>query len=127
MVHSPIPYFYFTHLRIIAAFGLEGTFRGHLAKSLCSEQGHLQLDQVARSPIQPGLDCFQEWGLHYISGQYVTVFHHPHDKKLLAYIQSISTLPQFKTIAACPIAKNPVENIFPFFPIGPPSGTERLL
>jgi len=25
----------------------------------CSEQGHLQLDQVARSPVQPRLECFQ--------------------------------------------------------------------
>jgi len=37
--------------RIIQSFGLEGTFRGHLAQPLCSEQGYLQLDQVAQSPI----------------------------------------------------------------------------
>ena len=41
---------------MIAWFGLEGTFRGYLS---CSEQGHLQLDQVAQSPVQPGLECFQ--------------------------------------------------------------------
>ncbi|KAK4828850.1 LOW QUALITY PROTEIN: hypothetical protein QYF61_000907 [Mycteria americana] len=33
------------------------------------EQGHLQLDQVAQSPIQPDLECFQGWGLHCLSGQ----------------------------------------------------------
>jgi len=27
--------------RIIECFGLEGTFRGHLAQTPCSEQGHL--------------------------------------------------------------------------------------
>ncbi|KAK4815575.1 LOW QUALITY PROTEIN: hypothetical protein QYF61_004092 [Mycteria americana] len=42
------------------------------------EQGHLQLDQVAQSPIQPDLECFQGWGLHYLSGQLVPVPHHPH-------------------------------------------------
>jgi len=42
--------------RIIECFGLEGTFRGHLTQPPCSEQGHLQPDQVAQSPIQPGLD-----------------------------------------------------------------------
>jgi len=41
--------------RIIECFGLEGTFKGHLIQPLCNEQGHLQLDQVAQSPIQPGL------------------------------------------------------------------------
>ena len=41
--------------RIIECFGLEGAFRGHLAQPPCSEQGLLQLDQVAQSPIQPDL------------------------------------------------------------------------
>jgi len=41
--------------RIIECFRLEGTFRCHLAQSHCSEQGHLKLDQVAQSPVQPGL------------------------------------------------------------------------
>jgi len=74
-------------------FGLEGTSRGHLAQPPCSEQGHLQLDQVAQSLVQPGLECFQGWGLHYLSGQPVPVFHHPYGKKFLPCIQSKSTLP----------------------------------
>ena len=41
--------------------------RGHLAQSPCSEQGHLQLDQVAQSHIQPGLECF----LHCFSGAFL--------------------------------------------------------
>jgi len=78
--------------RITKCFGLEGTFRSHLAQPSCSEQGHLQLDQVTQSPIQPGLESFQGWGLHYFSGQPVPGFHHPHCKKFPPYIQSKSTL-----------------------------------
>ena len=33
---------------------LEGTFKAHLVQP-CSEQGHIQLHQVAQSPIQHGL------------------------------------------------------------------------
>jgi len=43
------------HRIIIECFELEETFRGHLAQPPCNEQGHLQLDHVAQSPIQPGL------------------------------------------------------------------------
>jgi len=54
--------------RIIACYGLEGSLRGHLAQAPCSEQGCLRRDQVAQSPVQPGLECFQGWGLHCLSG-----------------------------------------------------------
>jgi len=40
---------------------LEGTFRGHLAQPSCSELGHVQLDQVAQSPVQLDIECFQGW------------------------------------------------------------------
>jgi len=88
---TSLPFYYYSdssgiELRIIEHFRLEGTFRGCLAQPPCSEQGHLQLDQVAQSPVQPGLECFQGWDLHYFSGQSVPVFHHPHGKKLLPYI-----------------------------------------
>jgi len=53
--------------RIRECFGLEGTFRGHLAQP--SEQGHLQPDQVAQSPVQPDLECFQGWGIDHLSEQ----------------------------------------------------------
>jgi len=58
----------FCQIRIIECFGLEGTFRGHLAQPPCSEQGHLQLDQSAQSSIQPGLECSQGWGISHLSG-----------------------------------------------------------
>jgi len=47
--------------RIIVWFGLEGTFKGHLVQPPCNEQGHLPLDQVAQSPIQPDLVRFKQW------------------------------------------------------------------
>jgi len=49
-------------------FGLGGIFRGHPAQPPCSEQGHLHLGQAAQSPIQPGLECFQGWGIDHLSG-----------------------------------------------------------
>ena len=66
--------------RIIECFGWERTFRGHLAQSPCSEQGHLQPDHVAQSPIQPGLKCSQGWAISHCSGQPVPGFHHPQCK-----------------------------------------------
>jgi len=38
---------------------LEGTFKDHLVQGPCHGQGHLPLDQVAQSPIQPGLEHSQ--------------------------------------------------------------------
>jgi len=61
--------------RITECFGLEGTFRGHPAQPPCSEQGHLHLDQVAQNPVQPGLECFQGWGIDHPAGQPVPGFH----------------------------------------------------
>jgi len=72
--------------RIIECFGFEGTFRGRVAQPTCSEQGYLQLDQVAQSAFQPGLEHCQGGGIHYLSGQPVPVFHHPYRKKFLPYI-----------------------------------------
>ena len=52
----PLQHFRVFH-RIIESFGLEGAFKGHLVQLLCNEQGHLQLDKIAQSPIQPVLKC----------------------------------------------------------------------
>jgi len=72
---------------IIQCFGWEGTFRDHLDQpSGREQQGHLQLQQVAQSPVQPDLECFKGWGLHYFSVELVPVFHHPHCNKFLPYI-----------------------------------------
>jgi len=79
--------------RIIEWFGLEGTFKGHLVQPPCSGQGHLPLDQVAQSPVQPDLECFQGWGIYHLSGQPMPVSHHPHCENFLHYIQSKSALP----------------------------------
>ena len=58
----------------------------------CSEQGQLQPDEVAHSPVQPGLERFQGWGIHHLSEQPGPVFYHPHCKIFLPYIQSKSPL-----------------------------------
>lgn len=42
-------------------FGLEGTFSGHLAWTLLQWAGTAAVDQVAESPIQPGM------GIHHLS------------------------------------------------------------
>jgi len=78
--------------RIIKWFGWEGIFEGHLVQPTCEDQGHLQLDQVAQSPIQPNLECSRVWGTDHLSGQPVPEFHHPHRKKFLPYIQAESPL-----------------------------------
>ncbi|KAK4807192.1 hypothetical protein QYF61_024312 [Mycteria americana] len=88
---------------IIERFGLEGTFKDHLVQPTCHGQGHLSLDQVAQSLIQPDLEHFQGWGIHNFSGQPVPVSHHPHRKAFLPYVQSKSTLFQFKSVAPCPV------------------------
>jgi len=74
--------------RIMERSGVEGTFRGHLAHPPCSEQGHLQPDQAAQSPTQPGLECFQGWGISHLSGQPGPGFRHPQHNIFLPYIQS---------------------------------------
>jgi len=72
---------------------MQWTFKEHLVQPPHNEQGHLQLDQVAQSPIQPHLECCQGWGTYHLSAQPVPVFHHPHCKQFLPYIQCKSTIP----------------------------------
>jgi len=74
------------NLRIIERVGLEVSFKGHLVQPPCNEQGHLQLSQVAQSPVQSDPECFQGWGICHLSGQPVPVPHHSHCKKLLPCI-----------------------------------------
>ena len=64
------------------SFELEGTFKGHVVQLLCDEQGHLQLDQVAQSLLQPDLECLQGRSIHRISGQPVPVPHHSYCKNI---------------------------------------------
>jgi len=63
--------------------GLEGTFKGRLVQTPCNEQGHLPLDQVAQSLVQPDLECLSGWDIHHLSGQSVPVPHHPHSDEFL--------------------------------------------
>ena len=49
-------------------FGLEGTCKISQVKTPCYRQGHLPLDQVAQSPIQPGTECFQGESIHSLTG-----------------------------------------------------------
>ena len=80
---------YKDNYRIIEWFGLEGTIKGHLVQSPCSEQGYLLLDQVAQSPVQPGLECFQGWGFYHLSGQPLPMFHHLHHKTFVPFVPFI--------------------------------------
>ena len=48
----------------IEGFGLEKTFKDHLVQTPSHGEGHLPLDQVAQSAIQPDLEHFQRWGIH---------------------------------------------------------------
>jgi len=43
----------------------------------CHGQGHLHPDQGAQSPVQPGLEWFQGWGISPLSGQPGPGSHHP--------------------------------------------------
>ena len=107
-----------TH-RIIESFELEGTVKGHLVQLLCHEQGHLQLNQSAQSPIQPDLECLQGRGIHHISGQPVPVAQHPYCKKLFPYIQSKSHVFLFEAIFLFPVTTDSAKMSVPFFLIAP--------
>ena len=92
-------------LKITECLGLEGIFRGHLAQPPCSEQGHLQLDQAAQSPVQPSLEWFQGCGLHYLSGQ----------KWFSNHLRGLcSPLQKYLTYSWCASSFATSEKIYPF-------------
>ena len=101
--------------RTTEGFGLRGPSKGHLVQAPCHQQGHLQPDQVAQSPVQPGLEWFQGWGISHLHGQPGPVPHHPQRKPFLPSISSESPLLQFKAIPPCPIATGPAKNSVPSF------------
>ena len=94
LLYSP---FYFRHVTCFTTFkdsfdwiiesqnamGWKGPLKVILFQLPCHEQGHIPLDQVAQSPVQPDLECFQGWGSYHLSGQLVPVFHYHHCKKFL--------------------------------------------
>jgi len=65
---------------------LEGTLKIIWFQTPCHEQGHIPLDQVAQSSIQPGLEHCQGGGSHSFSGQPVPVPHHPTGEEFLPNI-----------------------------------------
>jgi len=71
----------FRRIRITEWLVSEGTFKDHLLQPPCHGQGHLSLDQVAQSSIQPNPEHFQR--IHNFFGQPVPVSHHPHEKNFL--------------------------------------------
>lgn len=54
-----------------------------LVTTLCHEQGHLPLSQIAQGSIQPGLGTLPRWDIHHVSGQPVPVFYQSHSKEYL--------------------------------------------
>lgn len=48
------------------SFELKGTLEGYLVQFPCSEQGYLQLDKIARSPVQPDLEFIQGWDIYHL-------------------------------------------------------------
>ena len=55
----------------------------------CHGQGHLPLDQVVQSPIQPGLEHCQGGVSPSVSGQFVPVPHHPPGEEFLPSFPAI--------------------------------------
>jgi len=66
--------------RITEWFGLEWTSKIIWFQSLCNGQGHLPLELVAQSLIQPSLEHFQGVVIRSFSRQLVPVPHHLHSK-----------------------------------------------
>jgi len=99
--------------------GLEGTLQIIQLQPPCREQGHLPPDQVAESPVQPGLEHCQGGGSHSFSGQPVPVPHHPHGKEFHPNIESKSDVFQFKAIPPCPVTTCPCKKLLSSFLTGP--------
>ena len=70
---------------------LKGSYkedRGSLSSCFpppCQGQRHLPLEQVAPSPVQPGLEHRQTRGNHSFSGQPVPAPQHPHREEILPH------------------------------------------
>ena len=74
--------------QIIEWFGLEGTLKIISFHPPCHGQGHLPPDQVAQSPIRPGLEHCQGGGSHSFSGQPIPVPHLPHSEDLQIFFDA---------------------------------------
>lgn len=54
--------------RITQLFGLEGSFKSHLAQVPSNQQGHGRLHQIVQKPVWTDLECFQAWGIYHLCG-----------------------------------------------------------
>lgn len=61
--------------KITEWFELERTFKGHVVQPPCNEQGQPLLEQVAKTPVQLGLNVPRGWASQ-LSGQPVQMPHH---------------------------------------------------
>jgi len=95
-------------------FRLEGTLKIISFQPPCHGPDH-----VAQTPVQPGLEHCQGGGSRNFSEQPMPGPHHPQSKEFLSYIQSKSTLFQFKTITPCPIATCPCKMSLSSSLVGP--------
>ena len=83
-------------------FGLDGALQVTQFQPPCHGQGHLPPDQVAPSPIQPGLEPCQGGGSHSFSEQPGPGPHHSQREEYLPRISYKPTLCQCKAITPCP-------------------------
>ena len=121
-VHLVVCYWWTLSLLQNQCFGLERTFRGHLA--------HPPLQWAGTSSTRPGcserrptLNVSRDGASTSSLGNLFQCFHHPHHKKILPYMQSKSTLPH----CSLSYRNKPCWKYFPHLSHRPPSGTERLL
>jgi len=78
--------------------------------------GHLPLDQVAQSPVHPGLERLQGLSIYTFSGHPVPVTHHPCSEE---FLWSKSALFQLEAITPCPVAPCPFKNSLSSSLLGP--------
>ena len=66
----------------IESFELEGIIKCHLVQLHCSEQGCVQLDQIAQNLVQNDPESLQGRTIHHISRQPIPVLHYCYQKTL---------------------------------------------
>jgi len=60
--------------------------KNHPIPTPCGGQGHLPLDQIAQSPIQPGFERLQEGSIPNFDRQAILGPHHSHSEEFLPNI-----------------------------------------
>lgn len=105
----------FSQLHENPAFGCSSIWGFLLVSVTCSENGNLQLERAAQSPVRSVLECFQGWGIHHVSLQLVPVLHHPHYGIFFPFILSECALFQCKTITLVLSQRTPIKSLSSFF------------